>query len=53
MGWVVNGFLGCYYKGLQVISFFIKVDFEFYQMVKDFYDSGFSEFSVDDKFEML
>ena len=52
MGWVVNGPLGRYHKGPQATSFFIKADPEFHQMVKDFYDSGFSESSADDKPEM-
>ena len=52
MGWVVNGPLGRYHKGPRATSFFIKADPEFHQMVKDFYDSGFSESSADDKPEM-
>ena len=52
MGWVVNGPLGRYHKGSCATSFFIKADPEFHQMVKDFYDSGFTESSADDKPEM-
>ena len=52
MGWVVNGRLGCYHKGSRTTSFFIKADPEFHQMVKDFYDSGFSKSSADNKPEM-
>ena len=52
MGWVVNGPLGRYHKGPRATSFFIKADPEFHQMVKDFYHSGFSESSADDKPEM-
>ena len=52
MGWVVNGPLGRYHKGPCMTSFFIKADPEFHQMVKDFYDSGFTESSTDDKPEM-
>ena len=51
-GWLVNGPLGRYHKGRCVTSFFIKADPEFHQMVKDFYDSGFTESSTDDKPEM-
>ena len=53
MGWVVNDPLGRYHKGPRATSFFIKADPEFHQIVKDFYDSGFSEFSADDKPKML
>ena len=52
MGWVVNGPLGYYHRGPHAASFLIKADPEFHQMVKDFYDSGFSESSADDKPEM-
>ena len=52
MGWVVNGLLGRYHKGPCATSFFLKADPEFHQMVKDFYDSGFTESSADDKPEM-
>ena len=52
MGWVVNGPLGGYHKGPCATSFFIKADPEFHQMVKDFYNSGFTESSADDKPEM-
>ena len=52
IGWVVNGPLGRYHKGPRDTSFFIKADPEFHQMVRDFYDSGFSESSADDKPEM-
>ena len=52
MGWVVNGPLGRYHRGPRVTSFFVKADPEFHQKVKDFYDSGFSESSADDKPEM-
>ena len=52
MGWVVNGPLGRYHKGPRATGFFIKADPEFHQMVKDFYDSGFSESSADEKPEM-
>ena len=49
---VVNGPLGRYHEGPRATSFFIKADPEFHQMVRDFYDSGFSESSADDKPEM-
>ena len=52
MGWVVNGPFGRHHKGPLATSFLIKADPEFHQMVKDFYDSGFSESSGDDKPEM-
>ena len=52
IGWVVNGPLGRYHEGPRATSFFIKADPEFHQMVRDFYDSGFSESSADDKPEM-
>ena len=52
MGWVINGPLERHHKGPLATSFFIKPDPEFHQMVKDFYDSGFSESSADDKPEM-
>ena len=52
MRWVVNGPLGHHHKGPLAMSFFIKADPEFHQMVKDYYDSGFSESSADDKPEM-
>ena len=52
MGWAVNGPLGRYHKGPCATSFFIKADPEFHEMVKDFYDSGFTESSADDKPEM-
>ena len=37
---------------LSLLGSLIKADPEFHQMVKDFYDSGFSESSADDKPEM-
>ena len=43
---------GRYHKGPRATSFFIKADPEFHQMMKAFYDSGFSESSADDKREM-
>ena len=49
MGWVVNGPLGRFRKGPRAASFLIKADSEFHQMVKNFYDSGFSESSAVDK----
>ena len=52
VGWVVNGPLGRYHEGRSAVSFFVKADLELHQMVKNFYDSGFSESSADDKSEM-
>ena len=52
MGWVVNRPLGRHHKCPLATSFFNKANPEFYQMVKDFYNSGFSESSADDKPEM-
>ena len=52
MGRVVKSPLGRHHKGPLATSFFIKAEPEFHQMVKDFYDSGFSESSADDKPEM-
>lgn len=49
---MVNGPLGRYHKGPCATSFLTKADPEFHQMVKDFYNSGFSESSADDKPEM-
>ena len=37
---------------LRATSFFVKADPELQRMVKDFYDSGFSESSADDRPEM-
>ncbi|XP_078371484.1 uncharacterized protein LOC144655144 [Oculina patagonica] len=52
IGWVVNGPLGRYHEGPHATSLFIKADPEFHQMVRNFYDSGFSESSAQDKPEM-
>ena len=52
IGWVVNGPLGRHHEGPRAVSFFVKGDLELHRMVKDFYDSGFSESTADDKPEM-
>lgn len=52
IGWVVNGPLGRHHEGPRATSFFIKADPEFHQMVRDFYNGGFSESRADDKPEM-
>ena len=52
IGWIVNGPLGRHHEGPRAVSFFDKADLELHRMVKDFYDSSFSESSADDKPEM-
>ena len=52
IGWMVNGPLGRHHEGPRATSFFVKADPELHQMVKDFYNSGFSESKADEKPEM-
>jgi len=52
IGWIVNGPLGRHHEGPRAVSFFDKADLELHWMVKDFYDSSFSESSAGDKPEM-
>lgn len=49
---MVNGPLRHHHEGPHASSFFVKANPELHQMVKDFYNSGFSESKADDKPEM-